>query len=121
MAGFTKSSKYTLHEQGIKFECDTAIELGRLMVEAGVKIQNPYDLSTTDFDDFNYGVNLARSSAVETTITHYPNQRVVYVKQSEGLDDKELNLTGKYALTGAEREGFIEKLRDLINEYRTWD
>ena len=38
---------------GFKFHYDTARQLAQLMLDAGVKIQNPYDPSCTDYDNFN--------------------------------------------------------------------
>ena len=60
MAKWTRCCKYKLECDSFTFEYDTASELGRMVFESGSKMENPYDPSSTDFDDFNDAYALAK-------------------------------------------------------------
>lgn len=52
MAHWWKKCKYTIEYKGYVFEYDTAEELGRMVVQSGCGMENPFDPNTVEFDQF---------------------------------------------------------------------
>lgn len=58
MANWTKKAKWSYQYKNFTFDYDTAAELGRIVAESGCDMPNPFDPSTTDFDDFTEAVEV---------------------------------------------------------------